>query len=91
MLIKEAIARSIRSRHVGVIVKCLQHEDGLTYDDLHIAYCKRCKEEGIKPIVRTALHNTIHYYAEKGIVRIEYHNPGIGVYRIGKRVWLRRK
>lgn len=88
MLIKDAIHRCIRSRHVGIIVKCLQHEDGLTYGDLHTAYYKRCEENDVKPMARTSLHNFIQYCAEKGIVRIEYHNLGIGAYRVGKRVWL---
>ena len=65
MLIKEALHRSIRSRHVGIIVKCFQHEDGLTYGDLYPAYCKICKENDVKPMARTSLHNFIQYCAEK--------------------------
>ena len=90
MLIKEAIDRCIRSRHVGIIVKCFRHEDGLTYGDLYTAYCKRCEEKDVKPMARASLHNFIQDCAEKGVVRIEYHNLGIGAYRIGKRVWLKK-
>jgi Cdc6-like AAA superfamily ATPase len=90
MLLKEAIDGSIRSRHVGIIRRCLQHEDGLTYGELYTAYCKRCEEKDVKPMARTSLHNFIQYCAEKDIVRIEYYNPGIGIYRIGKRVWLKK-
>lgn len=90
MKLKEALARSVKSRHVGIIVRCLKHKDGLTYGELYADYCKICEQENIKPIVRTSLHNSIQHYKDKGIVRIEYHNVGVGAYRIGKRVWLVR-
>lgn len=90
MKIKEAIARCIRSRHVGIIKRCLLHEDGLTYDELYAAYCDRCKEEEVRPMARNSFHNTMQYYGYKGVIMIEYLNLGIGTYRIGVRIWLNK-
>lgn len=88
MKIKEAIDRTIRTRHFGIIIECLKVKDGLLYDDLYVDYCKRCEQEGVIPMVRCSLHKAIERYYEKRLVKIEFSNLGIGTYRRGKRVWL---
>ena len=88
MKIKEALDRSVRSSNVGVIIECLEHEDGLTYKELYADYYKRCKEEEIKPILRYSLSTVIRYYERKGIVKRSFHALGAGGRLRGVRVWL---
>lgn len=68
MKIKEAMDRSVRSRHVGTVMECLKHKDGLTYKELYVEYCKRCKEEGTDPASSGTIYNTIKSLVYKGIV-----------------------
>ena len=70
MKIKEAVDRTIRTRHFGIIIEWLKVKYGLLYNDLYVDYCKRCEQEGIKPMVRISLHKAIERYYEKGIVKI---------------------
>lgn len=88
MLIKEALDKMVRSRHVGIFIKCLEHKDGLMYKDLYVEYCKRCKHEGIKPILYNSMYGTMVLAVSKGSIRRErIIIPGIGN---ATRLWLVR-
>ena len=68
MKIKDALDRSVRSRHVGTVMECLKHKDGLMYKELYADYCKRCKEEGIEPVAFTTIYTVVKALVYKGIV-----------------------
>ena len=68
MKIKEAISRSVRSRHVGTLMDCLKYKDGLTHKELYEEYCRRCKEEGIEPVAFATIYTVVKALVYKGIV-----------------------
>ena len=82
MKIKEALDRSVRSRHVGTIMECLKHKDGLTYRELYTEYCKICKEEGVEPAVYNTINTVLKSLVYKGALKREYYDVGLA------RFWL---
>ena len=88
MLIKEALDKKVRSRHVDIFIKRLKHKDGLMYKDLYVDYCKVCKDECIEPILYNSMYGMIVLAVEKGsIIRERTIIPGIGN---ATRLWLVR-
>lgn len=71
MKIKDAVDIMGRSRHTGIIVKCLKHEDGLMYKRLYIEYCKICKDKDIIPLAYSSMYGVIRLAVARGIVRRE--------------------
>lgn len=72
MKIKEALDRSVRSRHVGTIMECLKHKDGMTSRELYTEYCKRCKIEGVEPAAYNTINTVLKALVYKGAVNREY-------------------
>ena len=77
MKIKEALDRSLRSRHVGTIMECIKHKDGLTYRELYTEYCKRCKEEGVEPAGYNTINNVLKSLVFKGALKRVYADVGL--------------
>ena len=76
MKLKEALDRSVRSRHVGTIMECLKHKDGLTSRELYTEYCKRCKEEEVEPAGYNTINTVLKALVFKGALNREY--VGVG-------------
>ncbi|MCK4329769.1 hypothetical protein KAX02_07990 [candidate division WOR-3 bacterium] len=68
MKIKEAIDIIGRSRHEYIMIKCLKHENGLTYKELYVEYCKICKKDNITPLVYTSMYGVIRLAVARDIV-----------------------
>ena len=77
MKIKEAMDRSVRSRHVGNIMDCLKHKDGLTSRELYTEYCKRCKEEEVEAAVYNTINTVLKSLVFKGALKREYYDVGL--------------
>ena len=79
MKIKEAIDRSVRSRHVSTIMECLEVKDGLSFGELYKEYCKMCKKEGVYPALYNTINTVVRRLVYKGFVRKEFVVSGGGV------------
>ena len=87
MKIKDAINRTVRSRHFGTVMECFEHKDGLTYKELYEEYCKRCKNENTKPVVYASMYTQVRYAVLMGLLRKEnYSVPG--KHGMTKKIWL---
>ena len=84
MKIKEAIDRSVRSRHVSTVMECLELKDGLSFGELYAEYCKLCKKEDVEPALYNTINTVVRRLVYKGFVRREYVISG----GVETRIWL---
>ena len=87
MKIKEAIDRTVRSRHFSIVMECLKNKDGLTYKELYVEYCKLCEKENTKPVVYVTMYTQVRNGILMGLLRKEnFATPG--KQGMTKKIWL---